>query len=203
VSPGWTRRIDGREPLVAYREVEAIVSGASSPTERRLRFAALLASALGASETEFVVVGGSAIEFYTRGQYTTGDVDVVYTGRTEVSKVLLEWRFVRQGRIWLNERLGIVLDFVKPPYTGDLTRTQALETPYGSIRLAALEDLIVKRLASAKHWRRPHDADHAQLLAAGYEDRIQWAYVERLAAQYDVEDLLAALRRWLADRRRM
>lgn len=177
------------------------MSGAPSPTERRLRFAALLASTLRASETEFIVVGGSAIEFYTRGQYTTGDVDVVYTGRADVDEVLLDWHFVRQGRIWLNERLGVVLDFVKPPYTGDLARTQALETPYGSIRLAALEDLIVKRLASAKHWRRPHDTDHAQLLAVAYQDRIQWGYMERLAAEYDVEDLLAALRRWLADRR--
>lgn len=146
-------------------------------------------------------MGGSAIEFYTRGDYTTGDVDVVYTGHADVNKLLLEWRFIRQGRIWLNEGLGIVVDFVKPPYTGDLTRTQVLETPYGSIRLAGLEDLIVKRLASAKHWRRPHDADHARLLAAGYEDRIQWGYVERLAAEYDVEDLLAILRQWLASRR--
>jgi len=177
------------------------VSGAPSPTERRLRFAALLASELRASETEFVIVGGSAIEFYTRGDYTTGDVDVVYTGHADVGRLLLAWRFIRQGRIWLNEGLGIVLDFVKPPYTGDLTRTQVLETAYGSIRLAALEDLIVKRLASAKHWRRPGDADHAQLLAAGYEERIEWAYVERLAAEYDVEDLLAVLRRWLATRR--
>lgn len=177
------------------------MSGAPSPTERRLRFAALLASALRASETEFIVVGGSAIEFYTRGQYTTGDVDVVYTGRAEIEKVLLGWRFTRQRRIWLNEGLGIVMDFVKPPYTGDLARTQVLETPYGSIRLAALEDLIVKRLASAKHWRRPRDTDHAQLLAAGYEDRIHWGYVERLAVEYDVADLLAHLRRWLADRR--
>ncbi len=76
---------------------------------------------------------------------------MVYTGRADVHKMLLEWRFLRQGRIWLNERLGIVLDFVRPPYTGDLARTQALETPYDSIRLAALEDSIVKRLASAKH----------------------------------------------------
>jgi len=189
-----------RDPVASYEEVEAIVSGAPSPTERRLRFAALLASELRASTAEFVIVGGSAIEFYTRGQYTTGDVDVVYTGRIDASKVLTAWRFIRQGRIWLNEGLGIVLDFVKPPYTGDLARTQTLETPYGSIRLAGLEDLIVKRLASAKHWRRPGDADHAQLLAAGYEDRVNWDYIERLAAEYDVKDLLAVLRRWLANR---
>lgn len=175
------------------------MSGAPSPAERRLRFAALLGAGLQASETEFVVVGGSAIEFYTRGQYTTGDIDVVYTGHADVSRLLHEWRFVRQGRIWLNERLGIVLDFVKPPYTGDLARTQALETPYGSIRLAALEDLIIKRLASAKHWRRPPDEDHAQLLAATYRERLHWGYLERLAVEYDVEDLLTSLRRWLAD----
>ena len=112
--------------------------------------------------------------------------------------MLRDWRFTRQGRIWLHEGLGIVLDFVKPPYTGDIARTQVLATPYGSIRLAAVEDLIVKRLASAKHWRRPNDAEHAQMLAAAYEERIQWAYVERLAAEYDVVDLLADLRRWLA-----
>jgi len=31
--------------------------------------------------------------------------------------------------------------------------------PYGPVRLAAIEDLLVKRLASAKHWKVRGDFD--------------------------------------------
>ncbi len=90
------------------------------------------------------------------------------------------------------------MDFVKPPYTGDLARTQILVTRYGPVRVAAIEDLLVKRLASAKHWRRPDDLEQAKMLGFAYRDRISWDYVEEQAARYDVADVLVELRRALS-----
>lgn len=185
--------------MIPHDEVVDKLRLVKSPTERRLHFSALLAKASGASTDDFIVVGGSAIEFYTSGQYTSGDIDIVLTPPHNVAEVLREWRFQQQGRIWFNEELGIVVDLVRPPYTGDLGRTQVLITPHGRVRIAAIEDLLVKRLASAKHWRRPDDLEHAKLLALLYRERIAWDYVEELSETYDVSDLLSSLRKALSE----
>lgn len=179
--------------MISYDEVVQELGRARSPTERRLHFAALLASAGGASTDEFIVVGGSAIEFYTSGQYTSGDIDIVTTAPVNWAKILRAWKFEEQGRIWYSSDLKIVVDFVKPPYTYDVTRTQVLLTPHGSLRVAAIEDLLVKRLISAKFWKTPGDIEHAKLLAIAHWDGIDWEYVQGLARQFEVADVLSSL----------
>lgn len=179
--------------MIDYDQVVEELERARSPTERRLHFAALLAKVGGVSTDDFIVVGGSAIEFYTSGAYTSGDIDVVTTAPVNWAKILRAWKFQQQGRIWYSSALGIVVDFVKPPYTYDVTRTQVLVTPHGSLRVAAIEDLLVKRLISAKFWKISGDIEHAKLLALAHWDRIDWDYVRELAGRFDVADLLSNL----------
>lgn len=179
-------------------EVRRILRGIEDPTERQLRFAAILAREIGVSSEDFIIVGGSATAIYTDGRYASGDIDAVLTARREErTRVLRRWGFTRQGRQWYREDVGIYLDFVKPPYTGDLSRTQVIATPEGPVRVAAVEDLLVKWLLSAKWWREPKDVDHARLLAAANRDRIDWAYVQRRSEEGQVADFLAALRKSL------
>jgi len=179
--------------VISYDQVIEELKKARSATERRIHFAALLAKAGGVSADDFIVVGGSAIEFYTSGQYTSGDIDVVTTAPIDWVSILRAWNFEKQGRIWYSSALGIVVDFVKPPYTYDVTRTQVLVTPHGSLRVAAIEDLLVKRLISAKFWRTPGDIEHAKLLAVAHRDRIDWDYVHELAERFEVADVLSNL----------
>jgi hypothetical protein len=180
--------------MTSPEELREALARASSPTERRLHFVALLIREAAWKDREAIVVGGSAIEIYTSGRYTTGDIDLVLTAPSRPDRILRSWGFRERGRLRFHDELGIVLDFVKPPYTGDLDRCQILTTPYGPVRIAAVEDLLVKRLASAKHWRQPRDLEHAKILAALYRDRIAWDYVEEQAARYDVGDVLADLK---------
>lgn len=179
--------------MISYDEVVQDLKRARSPTERRLYFAALLSKAGEASADEFIVVGGSAIEFYTSGRYTSGDIDIVSTMPKKWAGILREWRFKEQGRIWYSDDLGIVVDLVKPPYTYDVTRTQVLVTRFGTVRVAAVEDLLIKRLESAKFWKLPGDMDQAKLLAIVHWDRIDWEYVRDLAKKREVADALSNL----------
>ncbi len=179
-------------------EVKRILQGIDDPTERQLRFAAILARELEVSSMNFIIVGGSATAIYTDGRYASGDIDAVLTARREErTRVLRRWRFTQRGRQWYNEGLDIYLDFVKPPYTGDISRTQVIATPEGQVRVAAVEDLLVKWLLSAKWWREPKDVEHARLLAVANRDRIDWAYVQRRSEEGEVADFLVALRRSL------
>lgn len=179
--------------MIPYEEVVVAVRKARSPTEGRIYFAALLASAAGVPPDDFIVVGGSAIEFHTVGEYTSSDVDIVSSRWSGLRDVLRGWRFTGGLRVWVNVDLGIAVDLVKHPYTGDIGRTHVVSTPYGEIRVAGIEDLLVKRLASTKHWKVAGDFEHARLLAVLYREKIDWAYVGQLAKTYDVEDVLAVL----------
>ncbi len=163
------------------------------PTKRRMYFSALLGRTADVPPDDLIVVGGSAIEFYTVGEYTSGDIDIVSSESDRLKEVLRSWDFQREGRVWIHEALGIVVDFASAPYTWDESRTQLLETPYGPIRVAALEDLLVKRLVSTKHWERTGDFQHALLLGELYGDRMDWDYVEKMARRQQVLDMLEAL----------
>jgi len=183
---------------IPYEEVVVNLKSARNPTERRLHFSAMLAKASEVPVDDFIIVGGSAIEIYTRGEYTSGDIDIVVPPQRDVARTLRAWRFSEQGRLWINDELQIIVDLVSHPYTYDQTKTQVLVTPYGSVRIAAIEDLLVKRMLSAKWWKRPGDLEHAKMLAVLYRDQIDWVYVERLATRFEVADVLSNLRKALA-----
>ena len=62
---------------ITYEAVVAELRSARNETERRLHFSALLAKAGEVPADDFIIVGGSAIEIYTRGEYTSGVIDIV------------------------------------------------------------------------------------------------------------------------------
>src|SRR2546430_11686606 len=100
-----------------YEDLVAKLETARTPTELRLHFSALLAKAGEVPADDFIIVGGSAIEIYTRGEYTSGDIDIVLSPRWDLANTLRGWRFSKQGRLWINQDLKIVVDFVAYPYT--------------------------------------------------------------------------------------
>jgi hypothetical protein len=183
---------------ITYEEVVAELECSRNETERRLHFSALLARAGEVPADDFIIVGGSAIEIYTRGEYTSGGIDIVVSPRWDLTKTLRGWRFSKQRRLWINESLRIVVDLVAYPYTYDQSKTQVLVTPHGSVRIAAVEDLLIKRLLSAKYWKRAGHLEHAKMLAVLYRDRMDWGYVEGLATQFEVADVLSDLRKALS-----
>lgn len=82
--------------------------------ERRLRFAAWLTAALAPYGVRPVVVGGHALEFYTLGDYATGDIDMVCPDLAPVKRVLQEAGFRQEGRHWYREDLDIAVERLGP-----------------------------------------------------------------------------------------
>jgi hypothetical protein len=178
--------------MTSSEEVGRILMKSTAPV-KVLNFAALLGRETGLGES-LIVVGGSAIEIYTRGDYASGYIDIV-GDRARITRALEAWDFVKGGRMWHRKDWGIAVDIVREEYRGDLQRTQVVGTEYGNVRLAAIEDVLAKRLISAKHWKRPEDFEHALLLATRYRDRIDWDYVGELARRDLATDILSELRK--------
>jgi hypothetical protein len=78
---------------------------------------------------------------------------------------------------------------------GGRKRNQVVSTDYGPLRLAAIEDIIWKRVVEARSWNRPEALDEAMLAVRRYASRIDWDYVERKGRVNGVLDLICDLRR--------
>jgi hypothetical protein len=160
---------------------------------RILHFGALLAAEAGLGSEGLIVVGGSAIEIYTSGGYVTGDIDVV-AEPIQVLAVLKRWEFKASGRMWYQEDWRIAVDIVRNFYSGSREHTKVFDTPYGSVRVASIEDVMVKRLISARFWEIPDDYRIAEALAKTNPKDIDWEYAEEIAKRDLVSDLLKKLR---------
>lgn len=143
-----------------------------------------------------MIVGGSAIEVYTSGKYVSDDVDLV-GNRKALIEILEEWGFSRKGWFWSRPELKLWVDPVGTHYAGDEARLGEVSTPYGPVHLAAVEDLIAKRLIGAKVWPRNSNQLFAQAvaLATEYSGVIDWDYVSKLTKRDLADDLVLELRR--------
>jgi hypothetical protein len=82
------------------------------PVKKRAFFIAFLSSEiekLGGKRP--IVVGEEALEIYTQGAYTTGDIDLK-APKEPLEKILKELEFKKIGRLWINEELDIYIDWL-------------------------------------------------------------------------------------------
>jgi hypothetical protein len=58
-----------------------------------------------------VLAGGAAVELYTAGAYTTGDLDFIGDVTEEVARSLREAGFEREGRHWIHREAELFVEF--------------------------------------------------------------------------------------------
>jgi hypothetical protein len=169
---------------------------AESAPDRRLRiFTALLTSESGLGTDGLMVVGGSAIEIYTGGSYVSGDVDYVTDSRNAVAQVLRSWSFKNEGKWFSKKEWGLFVDVMETPGTGSRRLTRIINTKAGPFRIAAIEDLLIKRVREAVNWQGRKEAFDQAVLLARHADKVDWKYVEFYAKREGWLPQLAELRR--------
>lgn len=177
--------------MSSVEDVTRALAAAQSAAERTLNFSALLASEAG--DPRLIIVGGSAIEVYTDSAYVSGDIDLV-GDRTKILRVLRSWGFTGAGRILSHEAWKLLVEVPSREYNGSWARTEKVRTPYGDVRLAAAEDLIVKRLYTAHQSNRRDDFEQAALVARAREGKLDWDYVQEYAEREGIGELVPRLR---------
>lgn len=138
-----------------------------------------------------VLVGGSLVEFYTTGAYTTGDVDLV-GDRDPIGALLTAAGFERDGRYYVHDDLGLVCEV--PSRSLRPTETIVdVEVEGYTVPMVSVEDAIVDRLLAAEHWRSPTDWEQAVLLYHTHKDRLNPTELRQRAEANDVAGTLADL----------
>jgi hypothetical protein len=185
----------------AYRKRFRQISGDPDPFRRKLEFLLMLddyCRDTGATPAP-VVVGGEAVELYTRGNHASHDIDIL-ASKEALDGLLVKILGFANERHWYGcpeadiivEWQGRVLD--SGPDGQAMVRT--IRSGGGSIRVIGYEDLIVDRLEAAKFSRHGESYGQARdILAGALEEGVflDRGYLGRRARDADVSDILARL----------
>lgn len=139
-----------------------------------------------------VLVGGGAVELYTGGAYTTGDLDFLGEVPRAVAEALEEAGFTRRGRHWIHEEGQVFLEFPSSGLSAGET-ADYLEVEGERVLVLGPEALIVDRLAAWEHWQSEVDAANAFLLWARTAEQLDMERLQALALRSGVERSLERL----------
>jgi hypothetical protein len=139
-----------------------------------------------------VLVGGAAVELYTGGAYTTGDLDFIGDVPDEVATKLIEAGFHPEGRHWIHEAGQIYLEL---PGSSLEPGAQVAEIRVGasSVLAVSAEDILIDRLASWQFWKSSVDAVNAYLVWVSQIPAMDRSRIESLARQREVQPALESL----------
>ncbi len=172
------------------------IKNESDTFKRKVYFAALFVKELRKIGIDAILVGGSAVEFYTRGKFQTADIDFAVTDRAKATQILRSLGFEAKDAVWYNKELDMIVDAGDKDYTGDLDKVRIVEVGDVEVKVVGVEDLIVNRLYSAKFWKSSpqRDLEEATALLSMFSDSIDNEYLVRITKQNDVVDLLQKAR---------
>ena len=173
---------------------------------QRLRLIGKLTRLFSERGWELVVVGGSAVEFYTEGNYVSGDIDLCRrTGQRPIPAAVERDVMQSLGAVSTGTRrqwkLGeVFIDLLGEVETAPQPIFRVLETPEGPIQLMPAEDVLVERVFVAQAQQPPDASTLAvarkmAVAAVAMAADFDWpkAYALAGSRDYDVEEPLRAL----------
>jgi len=138
-----------------------------------------------------IIVGGMAVEIYTRGEYVTADIDMVYVDHGLADQILKEMGFIREGRCWYHPHLEVAVEIPSDVLAGDLERVNTLYTSRDKksfVRVIGLEDLLIDRLNAYKYWKSLADGEWAERLYAIHSEKLDIPYLMKRAHHENLVD---------------
>lgn len=120
--------------------------------------AGFLCEALMAENVPVVLSGGSCVEIYSRGEYTSYDIDLINQYNEQYKKikaVMLSLGFSEKDRYFIHPDTKLFVEFPSGPLgVGDapVEEIAEIDTEAGVLRLLTPTDCIKDRLAAYYHW---------------------------------------------------
>lgn len=140
-----------------------------------------------------VLVGGSALEIYTFGYYTSGDIDLVSERKDKIKEILLQTGlFKEEGRFFISEELELFIEVPDSSLAGSKEKIRVIKIPEEDLEfyIIGLEDLTVDRLCACLYWKSESDCLQAKYLLSKFKTEIDWKYLKEKAQSEGVKDLL-------------
>lgn len=186
--PRCKRRLDYPIKIDKLSKAEEIERG----FQRDLYVMSILTERLEEEGITPVVIGGAAVEFYTRDWYSTSDIDLAIdkSKRDEFYEVMEEFDFEKDGRMWVKEDLNLYVEIPGDINNIDEEKLTEVETEARKAYVIGLEDIIFDRIQVAEHWESKSDREQAVRMGASFYDEIDWDYVRKRCSEELSEDML-------------
>lgn len=169
------------------------LTGIQDPLRRHLLAAAVVSEAVGRECKRPILVGGQALEFYTFGEYVTGDLDFVSGCPNEVlERVMNELGFSKTGNLrqWIYPETNILIEFPGRNLEGREDKITEVVIEGYKLQLIGIEDLLLDRLSAYVFWKSKEDAEWSVNLISLYAGDLDWTYLEEKALEKGLEKAL-------------
>ncbi len=158
--------------------------------------AAYVCSALEKDGIETVLSGGSCVEIYSQGKYTSDDIDLIDRfngGHTQIKNVMIKLGFKEHNRYFVHEDTPLFIEFPRGPLgVGDapVNEIALKEEDTGILKLLTPTDCIKDRLAAYFHWDDLQSLEQAVWVAEQNEFDMEsvrtWAMNEKEIGKFEV-----------------
>ena len=178
----------------AIAAAKADIEATGDLLERALKLSGLITTLFAERGFPLVVVGGSAVEFYTEGGYMSGDIDFCRKTLKAIPPRIMQEIVAKLGgkgvaRSWLV--CGLYVDLLGVLESESTKPNRELETPYGTVSVIPPELALVERVLFAYCPPTAECVPSARqmMVAALKDDRFDWTEAERLADSPDFKIL--------------
>lgn len=176
-------------PSLRTRDFVSQLKKEPNELRRKMLLVGFITKKLDQKQVYLYLVGGQAVETYTAGQFTTGDIDITTTDRNETEVILARLGFKREGMIWLNRKLGLAVQIVGS-YPSRSEKITTIDVGPFKVRVVGPEDLIIDRLVAAKFWKSERDGEQALALINVFRKRLDLPYLRNRGREEKVEDMI-------------
>lgn len=143
-----------------------------------------------------VLSGGSCVEIYSQGRYTSDDIDLIDRfngGHTKIKNVMFQLGFKEHNRYFIHDGTRYFIEFPRGPLgVGDapVNEIASRENETGILRLLTPNDCIKDRLAAYYHWDDSQSLEQAIWVAQQNEfdiDSIEdWSVNENEIDKFEI-----------------
>ena len=130
---------------------ERLLGLAANEADRLIRHLFVAAALREVMDTDPIVVGGTAEEYWTAAAYHETDLDLCAPVSGRDASTLEELGFEREGRhwVWGGPERWVAVEFRNSMVDGDESRTRDVPVGNGAARVIGLDDLYLDRLRQA------------------------------------------------------
>ena len=154
-----------------------------------IELASYVCSELEKENIDVVLSGGSCVEIYSRGDYTSYDLDLINRYNDtffKIKKAMEALGFKEEGKYFIHVDTKYFIEFPSGPLgvgDSDVKYIEKIVTKYGVLKLLTPTDCVKDRLAAYYHWNDNQSLTQAIWVAnkndVDMEDLKQWSIKEK------------------------
>ena len=175
------------------------VKAVTDPLQRKLWALAVITKALEPEKLRPILIGGTALEYYSLGGYATADVDIALPYEPIVDKIFNELGFKKEGRYWTHAELDLLFEAPAGYLKGEDAELTKVTIEDLVCYILGVEDLIIDRLNRYVHWKWEDDGRWVRRLIALHGKEMDLKYLRRRATQEKTLEILEGILKEIAE----